>query len=117
MSDARGAAERLRRIKAGDEYRAVYGCNCINGGHQQRDTEILADAYLAEHHPDENDAVTSENLMVMFGFEPSIAGDLWMDSVCWLGGDKFAYDGVELQAGTLGEVRTMLNVLKVEVKQ
>ena len=53
MSDVRAAAERLRRIYAGEAYYTVYGCNYLQGRHQERDERLLIDAYLAEHPADE----------------------------------------------------------------
>jgi hypothetical protein len=43
------AAERLRRLYAGENYRTVYGTEPTGRGHQQRDEQLLIDAYLAEN--------------------------------------------------------------------
>lgn len=57
MNEVQSAMERLRLIYAGTDYRAVYGNKCSDQGLldlQKCDEDVLVDAYLAEHHADED---------------------------------------------------------------
>ncbi len=61
MSDVRAAAERLRRCYAGEETMLdVYGRTPHSLLKMHDDTEMVANAYLAEHPADDGEPITEE---------------------------------------------------------
>lgn len=56
--EIRAAAERLRRLEAGEHQDAVYGD--FANAFRRLDTQTLADAFLAEHPADDDEPDTEE---------------------------------------------------------
>ena len=119
--DVREAAERLLKFEK--------DCN-FYGWPTRFDRDLFMEAltfvsiYLAEHPADESIEVDAEWL-VQIGFEPDASGALWIGDrrlcwdrrICWFGNGYFGFDGVELDAKTRGDVRRMLKVFGVEIKE
>lgn len=136
--DVREAAERLRRLKTCKETsQGMYGVefdrydqgSVIEAGNRVKylilqDEKSVIDVYLSEHPADESIEVDAEWL-VQIGFEPDASGALWIGDrrlcwdrrICWFGNGYFGFDGVELDAKTRGDVRRMLKVFGVEIKE
>lgn len=71
MSDElRAAAERVRRLGAGENYSSVYGCEMTMGGHMQRDERKIVDAYLALFRADDEQPIDETWLRSVGGKRP-----------------------------------------------
>lgn len=126
---AKEAAERVRRINAGESYQSVYACEWVGGGFLDRDKNEIVDAYLAEHPADDGELITCNDgpwLVSLGGKQSGGCGNCYFfgDGVeVWLFDEHLRDkdDGQEsvLDAGhrvsnpTRGQLRRLLDALGV----
>lgn len=135
-NDLRAAAERLRRIYAGESYQSVYGVEWIGGGFQQRDEQDIVEHFLATTRPDDGEEPTADWLRQV-GFQSCIVFDrleiparfkdgnpvvwLWHDpdgEIGWSSEESGA--ALLFPAGsvwTRGQLRDLCRALQIELKE
>lgn len=121
MSELSEAEERLRRRKAGEPLKAIYGRSGPGAAMDiEHDCMELAHAYLAEHHADDGDKLNSPEAID------------WLDGLSRVDGDglpmltvQLKDDGLHLvnnnwvspRVATKGDVRTLCRALGIELQE
>ena len=80
--EQRSAVERVRRVRNGEEAYAVYGQHVDAHALHWRDLGQVADAYLAEHLPDDDEPVTLEDLRLARFAAVWFGVDLFVEDFC-----------------------------------
>ena len=107
--EQRSAVERVRRVRNGEEAYAVYGQHVDAHALHWRDLGQVADAYLAEHLPDDEEPVMLDFMESVVPEDGSITiathgevGRVYLD-------ESYVADGIKIK--TRGQLRYLLKGL------